>query len=114
MKYEDLIIRILIEAGDDGLSVRKVTRHVYNAVNGFFEEADWGTVHRVVRAFLHRHSRGMEAAISRPKHGVYCLNLATQAGKNLVDSILNDSATCVESQTKEVELSLPFLEEDEL
>lgn len=112
MKYDDLIIRVLIEAGNDGLSVRKITRHVYNAVNGFFEVADLSTVHQVVRAFLQRHSRGAEAAIGRPKHGIYCLNRATRAGQALLDSVLNDSTKRVESRTEAVELLLPFLEED--
>ena len=40
MKYDRLIIEILMEAGSDGLTVRKVSRHVFNAVNGLFDEAD--------------------------------------------------------------------------
>ena len=56
MKYDRLIIEILMEAGSDGLPVRKVSRHVFNAVNGLFDEADIEAVHKLVRAFLQRHS----------------------------------------------------------
>lgn len=58
MKYDRLIIEILMEAGSDGLTVRKVSRHVFNAVNGLFDEADIEAVHKLVRAFLQRHSKG--------------------------------------------------------
>ena len=38
MKYEQDIIRLLYEAGDDGLSVKKMVMHVYNLHNGLFEK----------------------------------------------------------------------------
>ena len=69
MKYDRLIIEILMEAGSDGLTVRKVSRHVFNAVNGLFDEADIEAVHKLVRAFLQRHSKGASPALDRPKHG---------------------------------------------
>ena len=49
MKYDRLIIEILMEAGSDGLTVRKVSRHVFNAVNGLFDEADIEAVHKLVQ-----------------------------------------------------------------
>ena len=52
MKYDRLIIEILIEAGSDGLTVRKVSRHVFNAVNGLFDEADIEAVHKLVERAL--------------------------------------------------------------
>ena len=73
MKYDRLIIEILMEAGSDGLTVRKVSRHVFNAVNGLFDEADIEAVHKLVRAFLQRHSKGASPALDRPKHGSYAL-----------------------------------------
>lgn len=77
MKYDRLIIEILMEAGSDGLTVRKVSRHVFNAVNGLFDEADIEAVHKLVRAFLLRHSKGVSPALDRPKHGSYALNRRT-------------------------------------
>lgn len=65
MKYDRLIIEILMEAGSDGLTVRKVSRHVFNAVNGLFDEADIEAVHKLVRAFLQRHSKGASPALDR-------------------------------------------------
>ena len=72
MKYDRLIIEILMEAGSDGLTVRKVSRHVFNAVNGLFDEADIEAVHKLVRAFLQRHSKGVSPALDRPEARQLC------------------------------------------
>ncbi len=89
--YDRLIVKVLLEAGDNGLTVRKITRHVYNAVNGLFEEADMEAVHRSVRVFLHRHSQGEGAALARPKRGTYSLNCNTEAGRILLDAAFCES-----------------------
>lgn len=85
--YDRLIVKVLLEAGDNGLTVRKITRHVYNAVNGLFEEADMEAVHREVRLFLRRYSQGDGAALVRPKRGTYSLNCDTGAGRMLLDVV---------------------------
>lgn len=36
MRFEKDILLILIEAGDNGLSVNKISRHVFNTHNSFF------------------------------------------------------------------------------
>ena len=62
MKYDRLIIEVLIEAGSDGLAVAKISRHVFNAVNGLFDEADFAAIHKLVRAFLLRNPLGENLA----------------------------------------------------
>jgi hypothetical protein len=57
MNYDETIIRVLSEAGSDGLSIRKIVRHVYNSNNSFFESADINEIHSYVVKFLHDHSR---------------------------------------------------------
>lgn len=89
--YDRLIVKVLLEAGDNGLTVRKITRHVYNAVNGLFEEADMEAVHRSVWVFLQRHSQGERAALERPKRGTYSLNSNTVAGRMLLDTTFSES-----------------------
>lgn len=93
--YDRLIVKVLLEAGNNGLTVRKITRHVYNAVNGLFEEADMEAVHRSVRVFLHRHSQGEKAALERPKRGTYSLNCNTEAGRMLLEAAFCESMSNV-------------------
>ena len=74
MKYDRLIIEILMEAGSDGLTVRKVSRHVFNAVNGLFDEADIEAVHsatargRVLR-WTARSTAAMRSTAGRRQDG---------------------------------------------
>ena len=104
MKYDRLIIEILMEAGSDGLTVRKVSRHVFNAVNGLFDDA----VHKLVRAFLLRHSKGASPALDRPKHGSYALNRRTAAGRALIERLLSEETDQPRPQGSVQELSIPF------
>ena len=108
MKYDRLIIEILMEAGSDGLTVRKVSRHVFNAVNGLFDEADIEAVHKLVRAFLQRHSKGASPALDRPKHGSYALNRRTAAGRALIERLLSEETDQLKPQGSVQELSIPF------
>lgn len=109
MKYDRLIIEILMEAGSDGLTVRKVSRHVFNAVNGLFDEADIEAVHKLVRAFLLRHSKGgVSPALDRPKHGSYALNRRTAAGRALIERLLSEETDQLKPQGSVQELSIPF------
>lgn len=108
MKYDRLIIEVLIEAGSDGLAVAKISRHVFNAVNGLFDEADLSTIQKLVRAFLLRHSHGSSPALCRPKRGVYALNRRTIAGRRLVEQTLGLVSNPVSSPSSADELTLPF------
>lgn len=108
MKYDRLIIEILMEAGSDGLTVRKVSRHVFNAVNGLFDEADIEAVHKLVRAFLLRHSKGASPALDRPKHGTYALNRSTAEGRALIERLLSEETDQPKQQGSVQELSIPF------
>lgn len=108
MKYDRLIIEVLMEAGSDGLAVAKISRHVYNAVNGLFDEADLQAIHLQVRAFLLRHSHGASPALCRPKRGVYALNRRTSAGRRLIEQALGLERKPVPPPSSASEPSLPF------
>ena len=73
MKYDRLIIEILMEAGSDGLTVRKVSRHVFNAVNGLFDEADIEAVHKLVYP-----STTTFSPLNKAAEGANCLLAAVQ------------------------------------
>lgn len=69
------IIRVLAEAGDRGLSMKKITMHVYNHVNGLFFSVDFDEVRRLVVNFVNRNARQSGSVIERTnERGIYRLN----------------------------------------
>ena len=74
MSYDQEILHILLEAGDNGLSVRKITQHLYNRNNTFFERADFDELHRIVAKTLIRKVKDPNSAVRLTgKRGVYCV-----------------------------------------
>ena len=85
MNYTQYIIEVLCEAGNTGLSVRKIALHVYNSVNSFFAPADFDDVHRCVQAWLLRNSRQTDALVCRcTRRGYYRLNLASACARQML------------------------------
>lgn len=84
MNYDREIIRVLAEAGDKGLSMKKITMHVYNRVNGLFCTVDIEEVRRIVANYITRSTRQSGSLIERTcERGVYRLNLACCATNQL-------------------------------
>ncbi|MCM1077979.1 MAG: hypothetical protein NC344_02760 [Bacteroidales bacterium] len=66
----DLLLRV-----PEGLPLRKIVRHVYNAHNTFFETIPIEDVSRDVASYLQRRSKTPESPIERAgPRGVYRLN----------------------------------------
>lgn len=84
MNYERQILQTLLEAGERGLSVRKIARHVFNMNNGLFEEVDYETIHIAVRQYLQRQSARTGAPVCRVSHGIYRFNRQTSEGRQLL------------------------------
>jgi hypothetical protein len=78
MNYDETIIHVLSEAGPDGLSIRKIVRHVYNSSNTFFDSVDIQEIHSYVVKFLHEYSRksyfGIALVEIVNRRGVYRVN----------------------------------------
>lgn len=78
MNYDREILSVLSEAGDKGLSVQKIARHVFNRCNGFFNTVCFDDVYRYVTAYLKRNSKQTESIIERTDvRGVYRLNMSS-------------------------------------
>lgn len=74
MNYREEILRILAEAGTDGLSVHKLSVHVHNACNSLFETVEYSKVRAEVSKFLIRNSRKDTSPIEHMKaRGMYRL-----------------------------------------
>lgn len=101
MNYEQLILQILAEAGQDGLSVKKIARHVYNATNGFFSEEAYEDVRVRVRQYLQRQSTRKDGFIRRLSHGVYQLDFQTKEASQLMLQFKEDRNEPVHPQPAE-------------
>ncbi len=85
MNYDKEIIRILTEAGDRGLQVQKIARHVFNSSNSFFCEVNFDDVYRYVQQFLKRNSKNPDSIIEKADAwGCYHLNFQSQETQQLM------------------------------
>ena len=93
MSYTDTILRILAEAGEQGLSIRKIAHHVYNEQNSLFSDVDYDEIHRDVRNYLMRQSRHVNPMVEHgEKWGVYRLNRQSPEWKRHVVSLQRNDA----------------------
>lgn len=109
MRYEKDILLLLIEAGEKGLSVGKISRHIFNTHNSFFLPLDVEEVHQEVQQCLVKMGRRTDSMLGKVKKGVYCINTENQQVKQLRLKFLNE-----QNETKEVspqaDLSLNLFE----
>lgn len=74
MKYEQDILGLLCEAGDNGLSIKKLAKHVYNMHNTLFESVDFESVYNAVVAFVNKDKRSRTPLLRKTdKWGHYAL-----------------------------------------
>lgn len=84
MDYSQDIIDILLRA-PEGLSIRKIVRHVYNAHTTLFESADLDEVKRFVTQYLTSRSKTLSSPIEHTgARGVYRLNPNSQESRHLM------------------------------
>lgn len=75
MTYDHQILRILNEVGKQGISVRQLSKHIYNLNCSFFSQATFQDVHAYVQQYLLKNSRSPSPIVIRmEKRGYYCLN----------------------------------------
>lgn len=106
MNYDNEIVRILLEVGERGLSVTKISRHVFNACNTLFAPIDYDDVHQYVAKYLLKNSKDQYSLFTRNKRGVYCLNLRSEQTCQLLFDFQDDNLQKDESKPDTGELSL--------
>ena len=115
IKYETEIIRVLHAAGQEGLSVQKISLHVRNACSSLFEPLDMEEVHRYVQAWLGRNVKGCCPMVLRTaRRGVSVINLESRKVRQLELEFLDTDEPqtigdeCADNVSDE-ELQLTFL-----
>ena len=110
--YDNEILKVLTEAGSAGISVQKVSRHVFNAFNSFFNPVQYQDVHDYVLQYLQRNSKSAISLITRTDtRGVYKLNLDNQESRQLMlqfaeDRTADDADEASQSTPIDLSLSL--------
>lgn len=91
MNYDREILFVLNEAGEKGLSVKKIARHVFNSCNGFFDSVSFDEVHHYVASYLRRNSKQGDAVVERTEvRGVYRLCMSSGDSRQLLFDFRDD------------------------
>ena len=73
--YEQQILRIFLDVGAHGISVKKLAKHVYNHYCTLFSQPDFREVYRYTQQYVQSHSRSSKAILEHAeKWGYYRLN----------------------------------------
>ncbi|MBQ9636634.1 MAG: hypothetical protein IJV36_01900 [Prevotella sp.] len=105
-EYDKAIVKVLLEAGHAGISVQKISRHVYNSCNSLFNPVSFQDVHHYVSQYLLRNSKAPTSTIARADtRGVYRLNLDNQESRQLYLQF-TEQEDAVQTATPEIDLSL--------
>ena len=75
MTYDQQIQKVLTEAGERGVSVQAIAKHVYNMNCTFFFQPDYEEVRTYVQQYLLRNSKSSQSLVeSTGRRGYYRLN----------------------------------------
>lgn len=85
MDLEKEILRLLTLAGEKGLKIEKVARHVYNSCNTMFTPLDYKEVHAFVSQYLIKNAKDPTSIIEKVEgHGMYRLNSKAKLTQQLM------------------------------
>jgi hypothetical protein len=75
LAYDQQILQVLVEAGERGISIKNISRHVYNMNCTFFAQPDFEEIRTYVGHYLLRNSKSAQALVeSTGRRGYYRLN----------------------------------------
>ncbi|WP_449016157.1 hypothetical protein [Prevotella sp.] len=107
MQYDKEIIRVLVEAGEEGLSVWKISHHVYNACNSLFHPIIQDDVRKYVQGYLLKNSKLPSSLIERVRKGIYRLNASNSFSQQFILQFRDEKEdSTIEKPTKDLSLSL--------
>lgn len=92
MSYEKEILETLTLAGNKGLKLEKIARHVFNACNSMFNPLDYKDVYGYVSQFLIKCSKDEKSLVEKCGYGVYRLNLDAYEARQLLLEFTEDKS----------------------
>ena len=107
MNCEQEILIVLTEAGEKGLSVGKIAKHVYNRQNGLFCSVSFDEVRRKVASCLYKNSKSPKSIIQRmDTRGFYKIRFTADRPQQLMFDFKADEPDNQEGSCNSVDLSL--------
>ena len=80
MTYDQQILKILTEAGERGIGVQTIAKHIYNMNCTFFFQPDYEEIRTYVQQYLLRNSKSQQSLIENAgRRGYYRLNTSGSA-----------------------------------
>ena len=77
MSYDQQILKVLTEAGERGIGVQAIARHVYNMNSSLFLTPDYEEIRNYVQQYLLRNSKSAQSLVEHTgRRGYYRLNTA--------------------------------------
>ena len=107
MTYDKQILHILITAGERGISVQTIAKHVYNMNCTFFVQPDLEEIRSYVQQYLLKNSKSNQSLIERTGHrGCYRLNTTGSADALQMVLQFRDEQQEKEEEKPQMDLSL--------
>ncbi|MBP7373637.1 MAG: hypothetical protein KBH27_00170 [Prevotella sp.] len=107
MNYDQEILRFLLEAGDEGISVKKLALHVQNSCNNLFNVVNFDDVYVYVRQYLMRNSKNPNSVIERTdSRGIYRINANVSEGQQLMLHFRSNTEEEIEEEKPDIDQSL--------
>lgn len=84
MNYEQEIKKILFEAGKDGLSIKKMARHIFNMHNGLFHTVPYEKIYKDIQACVAKNNKSSQPFMERTERwGYYRLTKKSEKDQQL-------------------------------
>lgn len=107
MSYDQQILSILMEAGERGISVQTIAKHVYNMNCTFFFQPDYEEIRSYVQQYLLRNSKSPQSLIdSTGRRGYYRLNTTGSVDAQQMVLQFREDHEEKEEEKPQVDLSL--------
>ena len=108
MTYDQQILQVLTEAGECGVSVQAIAKHVYNMNCTFFVQPDFEEIRTYVQQYLLRNSKSQQSLIeSTGRRGYYRLNTEGSAdARQLLFQFRDEKEEDTEEEKPQQDLSL--------
>lgn len=112
MSYDQQILNILLEAGERGIGVQSIARHVYNLNCTLFSQPDFADIHAYVQLYLLRNSKSAQSLIeSTGRRGYYRLNTQNNAdARQLMFEFAEEHTEKEEEKPQQQDFSLNLFE----
>ena len=111
LTYDQQILHILTVAGERGISVQAIAKHVYNMNRTFFVQPDLEEIHNYVQQYLLKNSKSSQSLIeSTGRRGYYRLNTTGSADALQMMLQFREEQQGIEEEKPQQDLSLDLFD----